>query len=269
MDFSGKPHQVIIKLLFKAFGIYPAKAKKYEQLIADRENLLKLKLQLELLKKLPENKFSFFANHFEHSASQFYQDLFIASELGGKKNGFFVEIGACDGLRLSNSLFFERHMGWRGVLAEPGKAWHPALKKNRLAKIDFRAVWRTSGCKMLFNETESREVSTLEMFNKADFHSELRLRGKQYMVDTISLEDLLEAHSAPDEIDYLSIDTEGSEFDILSGFDFSKRLVRCITCEHNFTTNREKIHALLTSKGYIRKYCDFSECDDWYFLLNF
>ena len=266
MDFAGKPHQVIIKSLFKVFGIYPAKTKKYEQLIADRESLLKLKFRLELLKKLPESKIAFFAKHFEHSASQFYQDLFIASELGGKKDGFFVEIGACDGLRLSNSLFFERHLGWRGILAEPGKAWHPALKINRLAKIDFRAVWRTSGCKMLFNETKSREVSTLDMFNTADFHSELRFRGKQYLVETISLEDLLKVHSAPDVIDYLSIDTEGSEFDILSNFDFSRRLVRCITCEHNYTHNREKIHALLSSKGYNRKYCDFSECDDWYFF---
>jgi hypothetical protein len=87
-----------------------------------------------------------------------------------------------------------------------------------------------------------------------------------YEVETITLGDLLETHAAPRIIDYLSIDTEGSEFEILSNFDFEKRLIRCITCEHNFTANRDKIFKLLSSKGYKRKFVEFSDCDDWYFI---
>jgi hypothetical protein len=85
-------------------------------------------------------------------------------------------------------------------------------------------------------------------------------------VRTISLNDLLQKHNAPAEIDYLSIDTEGSEFEILNAFDFSKHRVKVITCEHNYTEMREKIFKLLTENGYSRIYVEFSGFDDWYVL---
>ena len=190
----------------------------------------------------------------------------MASELGIKQGGFFVEVGACDGIRLSNTLFFERQWAWPGILAEPGRSWQSALKRNRKACIDPRAVWHTSGLKLLFNEPVSKEVSTLDQFSSDDFHADLRSDGVRYEVETVSLNDLLETHNAPEKIDYLSLDTEGSEYEILKGFDFQRRIVRCITCEHNFTSNREKVFQLLTRQGYLRKYQEFSDCDDWYFL---
>ena len=65
-------------------------------------------------------------------------------------------------------------------------------------------------------------------------------------------------------IDYLSIDTEGSEFEILNSFDFSKFKFRIITCEHNYTPMREKIFELLTKNGYTRVFKEISFNDDWY-----
>jgi len=88
--------------------------------------------------------------------------------------------------------------------------------------------------------------------------------GETYSVETISLMDLLEKHGAPREIDYLSIDTEGSEFDILENFDFDKYPIRIITCEHNYSPMRERLHALFSGKGYVRKYEQVSQFDDWY-----
>ena len=109
-------------------------------------------------------------------------------------------------------------------------------------------------------------LSTLENFTSIDLYKDLRKDGVLYYTKTISLLDLLDKYNAPKTIDYLSIDTEGSEYDILSSFDFSKYKFKIITCEHNFTEQREKIFNLLTSKGYRRKYTDISNVDDWYFL---
>ena len=68
---------------------------------------------------------------------------------------------------------------------------------------------------------------------------------------------LLTKYNAPKEIDYLSIDTEGSEFEILNNFDFDRHQIKVITCEHNFTPMRSKIFDLLIRNGYARKYIGF------------
>jgi hypothetical protein len=64
------------------------------------------------------------------------------------------------------------------------------------------------------------------------------------------------------------VDTEGSEFEILQAFDFQKFDVRIITVEHNFTMNRERICALLESRGFLRVFERFSMWDDWYRKLS-
>jgi hypothetical protein len=89
------------------------------------------------------------------------------------------------------------------------------------------------------------------------------------MVKTISLMDLIKKYNAPKIIDYLSIDTEGSELSILSSFDFSKYYFKIITCEHNFTKNRKKIIKLLNDNGYKRIYKNLSNFDDWFINKSF
>ena len=79
---------------------------------------------------------------------------------------------------------------------------------------------------------------------------------------------MLETYQAPKTIDYLSIDTEGSEYEILKAFDFDKYKFRVITCEHNFTPMRENIYNLLISKGYERKSTNISRVDDWYIYVS-
>ena len=74
----------------------------------------------------------------------------------------------------------------------------------------------------------------------------------------------MEFHCAPKEIDYLSIDTEGSELEILNAFDFSRYDTSIITVEHNYTENRKKIHSLLSRNGYERVFEQYSQFDDWY-----
>ena len=125
-------------------------------------------------------------------------------------------------------------------------------------------MWSDSDSILIFNQTNIAELSTIDSYSASDSHRKNRKKGKRYEIKTISLLDLLMRYNAPKDIDYLSIDTEGSEFEILASFDFDKYDFKIITCEHNHTGSREKVHELLTSKGYVRKFEDISLWDDWY-----
>ncbi len=89
-------------------------------------------------------------------------------------------------------------------------------------------------------------------------------KSVQYPVETITLNELLESYSAPSHIDYISIDTEGSEYSILKACDFNRWSFGVLTVEHNFLAQRDKIHELLASHGYKRILSHISEHDDWY-----
>lgn len=206
------------------------------------------------------------ADNMNKSHSQIFQDLFVQFILNEKRGGFFVDFGATDGISMSNSYSLEKNFSWTGILAEPAHCWHQNLKSNRNCAIDTRCVWKKTGDLLTFKEVAgAAELSTIEDYTKSDGHGVTRVEtGVDYQVGTVSFNDLLKQHNAPATIDYLSIDTEGSELEILQAFNFEAYDIKIITVEHNFTPNREKIYALLISKGYVRKFKALSLFDDWY-----
>lgn len=250
------------KKLLKKSGLALMYYENYQELMLNnlRGN------DLEFILKLPREHSLSLLDYLEKSKSQLRQDLFVLSELGFKRGGYFIEFGAANGCDLSNSYILEKEFGWNGILAEPAICWHKQLLANRNCIIEHDCVWRESGTYLNFNEVEMAEYSTIETFSFDDFHHSIRKNGKSYQVKTITLKDLLDKHGAPREIDYLSIDTEGSEYEILKSFDFNSYKIKVITCEHNYTAMRQKIYDLLTSFGYIRKHENFSKFDDWYVL---
>lgn len=197
------------------------------------------------------------------SAAQLLQDLWVAYETGERRGGWFVEFGAWDGAHHSNTLYLERELGWTGVLAEPMRLAHTRLAE-RTAAIDRRCVWIESGKRLLFNECDPPVHSTIDAYSAGDGHAQSRRDGTRYKVETVSLNDLLAEHGAPRRIDYLSVDTEGSELDILRAFDFDAWEVGLISVEHNYTTRRDGLFELLTAKGFRRKFEALSRADDWY-----
>lgn len=219
---------------------------------------------LEFVLMFPDDCSAPLLRNLGDSKSQLRQDLFVLAQLGFKRDGYFVEFGATNGVGLSNTHILEKSFGWRGILAEPAKCWHSQLKANRSAIIETRCVWSVSGAVLKFNEVDDPELSTIAQFSSGDLHQKARESGKTYEVQTVSLNDMLEHHQAPSEMDYLSIDTEGSEFEILQKLDFNKYRFRVITCEHNYTPMREEIFNLLSRHGYVRKYTELSRFDDWY-----
>lgn len=219
---------------------------------------------IKILQQLNNDNAKQLLQYFEKSKSQLRQDLFALSHLKFKRNGYFVEFGAANGKNLSNTHLMEKEFNWDGILAEPATCWHNELKANRNCNIETSCVWKDSNSTLIFNQTNEAELSTIDSFSDTDSHKHARKEGKIYEVKTISLNDLLKKYNAPKNIDYLSIDTEGSEYEILSQFDFSEYSFKVITCEHNYTPLRMKLYSLLTQQGYQRVFEEISLFDDWY-----
>lgn len=212
--------------------------------------------------------YQFYEENKDISVSQIKQDMFVLFVTQKKQNGFFVEFGACDGKELSNTYLLEKNFNWTGILAEPCKYWHEDLLRQRNCIIDKRAVWVISNQNLLFNQVD--ELKTLSgIENNYFFHNFNRertnTRNQKYEVLTVSLLDLLKESNAPNDIDYLSIDTEGTEYEIINSFNFNLYNIKIITIEHHFDGDfREKINRTLNSFGYTRVLPDDSNQDDWY-----
>jgi FkbM family methyltransferase len=213
----------------------------------------------------PDHQFTFHVLAWAHKArSQLFQDVWALCESGFKSGGFFVEIGALDGVDLSNTLLLEKYFGWRGILIEPNPDYSAALAVNRSATIHHGCVGPRTGEPVEFWITNLPELSSIGRYAGDDCHAQLRQTHKAIPMSTIALNDLLEECGAPKEIDYVSLDTEGSELDILSSFDFERFQVRAWTVEHNFSANKGAIDDLMLRHGYRQRFPEWSRHDAWY-----
>ena len=184
--------------------------------------------------------------------SQNLQDLKILQLLSNKKNGYYVEFGADDGVQNSNSYFLNKIFGWSGLLVEPNPERFKELKRNR--QNDFvsnQLIWREKDVELEF--TIAGQLSTISDFEESDFmkNERKRVSTKKMKFLTTDLESVLKNANAPKCIDLLSIDTEGSEFDILEKFNFDQYIFKVICVEHNNDKEKKnKLDSLLISNGY-------------------
>lgn len=198
------------------------------------------------------------------STSQLGQDLWVLDRMQGRRGGFFVEFGATDGVRLSNSYLLEKVFGWRGICIEPNPKLFRQLQGNRHCTLSPMCIGPRTGERVSFVLAE--EYGGMAQDMHADMHAAKRDAywadpSNRIELETVSLHDALTRLQAPRDIDYLSIDTEGSEFDILAAFPFEAWNIRFITVEHNFSPTRERLRQLLEPLGYRRTEAQW---DDWY-----
>ena len=207
-------------------------------------------------------------NYYNSSKSQICQDWFVLESLNYKKSGYFVEVGAASGVELSNTFLLEEKYDWDGILSEPSPGFKENLEANRRCKKDYRCVYSESGKTINFYQTTEKEYSTISDFSNSDKHQSKRRHFTQYEIATVTLNDLLKEHNAPLEIDYLSIDTEGSEYEILKNLDFKKYSFKVITVEHNNTVNKTLIDKLLEKNGYKKQLEELSQFESWFINSN-
>jgi FkbM family methyltransferase len=194
--------------------------------------------------------------------SEYGQDEWLASNVfPNLYGGLFVEAGALDGLLDSNTLFFERERRWRGILIEANPTLLPELRANRpLATVIGCALDGAAG------EAEFEVVSgrfygwsgfTAFPEGAARRASEQR---RTVTVRTRPLGDVLREH-AVHAVDYLSLDVEGAEFDVLSAYPFTEIPIRVLGVEDNSGSN-QRLAALLTDRGF-RKLARVGVDDFW------
>ena len=259
----------LIKLLSRNLGYELIKVSKLDKLLisSNTDDTLKRWTSSKVNPNLNYFVLHNFARH--GTRAQLQQDLVaLYVSLNNKHSSkYFVEIGAYDGVIYSNSYTLEKHFGFKGILCEPLKSCQQSLKQNRTAKIDSRCTWSESGLVLDFSERSSREYSGLSLLGDMSVASE-NSEFSCYEVDTVSLMDLLQCHNAPRNISYLSIDTEGSEWEIIKNFNFYKYEFDFISIEHNFRSDGDLIDKKLSSNGYTKVLADVSDFDYWYIRSN-
>ncbi|SEG60515.1 FkbM family methyltransferase [Bosea lathyri] len=197
--------------------------------------------------------------------SQIEQERWVLAMCEGRRDGRFAEIGAFDGVHLSNTYRLETDHGWSGVLVEPNPALFAALSRSRTAIGVEKAVYRESG--QLLSFVASQEIGTLAEYAEADGYAEHRRQaisaGGLITVSTITFDELALIGDIPQRgFDYVSLDTEGSELDILRTIALDRHRIALFTIEHNFVEpRREEMRTLLSEAGYQRLNVGF---DDWY-----
>ena len=191
----------------------------------------------------------------KHYGSEYSQDLFALFVSNFKKSGFFVEIGMANG-RSSNTYRLEKYFNWTGILIEP----HPdnfnelikASTAKRSAILVNKAVSNKLGRASLRGHGGTATLLT-EYSGETD---EINI----VQVDT--LDSILLENKAPEKINYISIDAEGSELDILSGFSFNYD-TDFYSIEMKYE-NVVRISEIMESHGYVKVLEPFSDIDTWY-----
>lgn len=162
-----------------------------------------------------------------------------------KNNGFFIELGANDGITQSNTAFFEFYRGWKGLLIEPSLEKYQECIINRPNSIvqNYACV----------------DNDFFQDYIYGDFNGSLmasvhgtRLKSSNLVIaNTITLEKLLDKYAALEQvIDLLSLDTEGYELPILKGLNLSKYRPRYMLIEI-YTKDYNEIIAFLLSYNYV------------------
>ena len=184
--------------------------------------------------------------------SQINQDVNILEFYQHKVDGFFVDIGAYDGIALSNTYILEKNYQWKGICVEPIPSKFETLVVNRPGSHCCpNAVYSRSGDQLEFDVAHDAMLSGIS--SHITYHKAAVDQNKTTIqVVSITLNDLLDKYNAPAFIEYLSLDTEGSELEILQSVDLTKYVFGWIDIEHNYEEpKRSQIRDFLTSNGYV------------------
>jgi FkbM family methyltransferase len=189
--------------------------------------------------------------------SQENQDRYLNEQVfKGFKDGFYVDVGAHDGININNTYFFEKHLDWEGICIEPLPEIFSQLQTNRPnstninkaiclfeGNVDF---YKNSG----YTEMLSGIASTYDKRHKERLNYENNVMGSSTEIISVKSTKLSTVLKNINHVHYLSIDVEGAEFHVIQSIDFDKCFIDVIGYENNYENTGQVIKRYLESKGY-------------------
>ena len=192
--------------------------------------------------------------------SQDGQDMYLENNIfKNYKNGFYVDVGAHDGLSINNTLYFEKNNNWTGINIEPIKKVFDKLVNNRPNNINLNcAVCNNDGqteflCNTGYTEMISGIKHTFDHRHMQRLQNENNQMGSTtevINVNTKKLETIFNENNVS-HINYLSIDVEGAEFEVIKSINFDKVFIDVIGFENNFYDSGVPIVEYLENKNFI------------------
>ena len=188
------------------------------------------------------------------------QDQFVIEMLDGQVGGWFLDSGASNGRKGSNTWMLESQYGWRGVCVEPNAGTYRQLVGNRACVCLDCCLYDRDG-DVDFLEAAGVYGGIIGEYDPHHLAFTRRVLGERWPAGvpapTVTkrartIRSVLRSVGAPRNIDYWSLDTEGSELALLKSFPYDEYRFRVLTVEHNNGPVRDEIHDFLRGRGYVR-----------------
>jgi len=181
--------------------------------------------------------------------SQYQQDVWLdANVFRGKRNGVFVDVGAYDGLDISNTHYFNTISKWTGICIEPNPITFQKLKQNRSCilencaigdtegELDFISIYGGGASGSGFDDPTGKVIETAIAETKKDGGTWEKIKVPTFRLDTI-----LDKHNLK-FVDYCSIDVEGFEINVVRSIDWNKYYIQYLTVEKNISIDQVTEH---------------------------
>jgi FkbM family methyltransferase len=188
-------------------------------------------------------------------ASQAGQDRWLEENVfKGKRNGVFAEVGAFDGINGSNTWFFETFRAWRGLLIEPSPYWAATCRSHRVVPcLQAAAGGEVRSARFLEVERGYTQMGGLvDSYDEGlmdRVKQDPRYEGREIEVAVRPLGDMLIEHGMT-QVDYLSLDVEGAEIEVLRAFPFDRISVTAWSVENH--GDKPEIAEIMERAGYVR-----------------
>lgn len=192
--------------------------------------------------------------------SQDNQDEYLETNIfKGYKNGFYMDVGAHDGITINNTLYFEKYNNWTGINVEPIKTVYDNLVINRPNNININcAICNNDGnAEFICNVGYTEMLSGLKDCFDDRHHQRLNYENEIFdsktniiNINTRRIESICDEYNVK-HINYLSIDVEGAEFEVIKSINFNKVFIDVIGFENNYDDMSIPIIDYLKTKHYV------------------